>query len=170
MLRSLVSFLSLLFVLAFLSSAQAQDILPELIKKIEGSVVSLIAYDKDGKAIARGSGFFINQKGDMITSRHVLLDAHEAEITTASGKTYKIHQVIAEDIEGDVIKVSVKIPSKNVRALTLGTYIPEVGERVIVIGSPLGLVQTVTDGIVSAIRDIPAFGRIVQIVAPISPG
>jgi S1-C subfamily serine protease len=46
----------------------------------------------------------------------------------------------------------------------------EVGERVIVIGNPLGLEQTVSDGIVSAVRKIPNFGRIIQITAPISPG
>jgi S1-C subfamily serine protease len=46
----------------------------------------------------------------------------------------------------------------------------EVGERVIVIGNPLGLEQTVSDGIVWAVRKIPNFGRIIQITAPISPG
>jgi tetratricopeptide (TPR) repeat protein len=39
-----------------------------------------------------------------------------------------------------------------------------------VYGSPLGLENTVSDGIVSAIRDIPDYGRIIQITAPISPG
>jgi hypothetical protein len=39
-----------------------------------------------------------------------------------------------------------------------------------VIGTPLGLEQTVSDGIVSARREIPGFGRIVQMTAPISPG
>ena len=50
------------------------------------------------------------------------------------------------------------------------TKLPEVGERVIVIGTPLGLDKTVSDGIVSAVREIPGFGKIVQLTAPISPG
>src|SRR6185503_18351551 len=43
-------------------------------------------------------------------------------------------------------------------------------ESVVVIGNPLGLEGSVTNGIVSAVRDIPTFGRIIQITAPISSG
>jgi len=45
-----------------------------------------------------------------------------------------------------------------------------VGERIIVYGSPLGLEKTVSDGIVSAIREVPGHGTLIQITAPISPG
>ncbi len=47
---------------------------------------------------------------------------------------------------------------------------PQEGESVVVIGNPLGLEGSVTNGIVSAVRDIPTFGRIIQITAPISSG
>ncbi|MGH9904261.1 MAG: tetratricopeptide repeat protein, partial [Pyrinomonadaceae bacterium] len=47
---------------------------------------------------------------------------------------------------------------------------PQEGESVVVIGNPLGLEGSVSNGIVSAVRDIPTFGRIIQITAPISPG
>jgi len=47
---------------------------------------------------------------------------------------------------------------------------PEVGERIVVIGTPLGLDKTVSDGIVSAVREVPEFGKIIQLTAPISPG
>jgi len=53
------------------------------------------------------------------------------------------------------------------KPLRLSRNFPEIGERVVVIGSPLGLEQTVSEGIVSAIRGI---GRLLQITAPISPG
>src|SRR5204863_8214538 len=43
-------------------------------------------------------------------------------------------------------------------------------ESIVVIGNPLGLEGSVTNGIVSAVRDIPTFGRIIQITAAISPG
>lgn len=56
------------------------------------------------------------------------------------------------------------------RPLSINASLPEVGERVVVIGSPLGLEQTVSDGIVSAVREVSAFGTIIQITAPISPG
>jgi tetratricopeptide (TPR) repeat protein len=54
--------------------------------------------------------------------------------------------------------------------LTLAPGTPRQGERVIVFGNPLGLEGSVSDGIVSAIREIPAFGKIFQTTAAISPG
>src|SRR5207244_12044035 len=47
---------------------------------------------------------------------------------------------------------------------------PQEGGLVVVIGKPFGLAGSVTNGIVSAVRDIPGFGRIIQITAAISPG
>ncbi|MDH3531162.1 MAG: tetratricopeptide repeat protein, partial [Acidobacteriota bacterium] len=47
---------------------------------------------------------------------------------------------------------------------------PEEGESIVVIGNPYGLEGSVSNGIVSAVREIPGYGRIIQITAPISPG
>ena len=152
------------------SSLLAQENLPDIIKKISPSVVSIITYAQDGKPLAQGSGFFINQQGDVITNRHVLEGAGRAEIKTASGKIYPLEAILAEDKEGDLIRFSVKVPAQKAVPLSLSKSIPEVGEMVIVIGSPLGLGKIASGGIVSAVRDIPAFGKILQIIASISPG
>ena len=66
--------------------------------------------------------------------------------------------------------MSVDIPEEAVQPLSMRTVPPEVGEKVFIIGTPFGLEKTVTDGIVSAIREIPDLGKIVQLTAPISPG
>jgi tetratricopeptide (TPR) repeat protein len=71
---------------------------------------------------------------------------------------------------GDIIRLSVDIPSKYVHSLSLSATVPEVGERIIVYGSPLGLEKTVSDGIISAIREVPGYGKLIQITDPISPG
>ena len=47
---------------------------------------------------------------------------------------------------------------------------PQEGESIVVIGNPFGLEGSVTNGIVSAVREIPGYGKIIQITAPISPG
>ena len=78
--------------------------------------------------------------------------------------------IIAKDEQNDIIRLSVDIPSKYVLPLSLSETIPEIGERIVVYGSPLGLENTVSDGIVSSVREIPDFGKIIQITAPISPG
>jgi S1-C subfamily serine protease len=132
--------------------------------------VIIFTYDDKGEFLQLGSGFFISQNGDVITNYHVLQGASSAEIKTSDGKTYPITYIVAVDESNDLIRLSVNIPSQDVYPLSLSKTIPEVGERIIVYGSPLGLENTVSDGIVSAIRDIPDFGRIIQITAPISPG
>lgn len=154
----------------FAFSVLAQDGLPEIIKKIEPSIIVVLTYGQDGKLLGQGSGFFINENGAAITSRHVLEGAVRAEIKTMDGMLYPIAKVIAEDQDSDIIKIEVIIPKNRIRFLEISPSFPEVGERVVVIGSPLGLEQTVSDGIVSAVRRIPIFGRIIQISAPISPG
>jgi tetratricopeptide (TPR) repeat protein len=78
--------------------------------------------------------------------------------------------VIAVDAEGDLALLRVDAPANQVRPLVLDKTSPQEGESVVVIGNPFGLEGSVTNGIVSAVRDIPTFGRIIQITAPISPG
>jgi tetratricopeptide (TPR) repeat protein len=66
--------------------------------------------------------------------------------------------------------LKIDLPLNPVRPLPLDKTSPQEGESVVVIGNPLGLEGSVTNGIVSAVRDIPTFGRIIQITAPISSG
>lgn len=166
----LVSSITFLFCFAFLSLSLAQEKLPAIVKRIEPSTVVIITYDKEGQILTQGSGFFISKNGDIITNRHVLQGAIHAEVKITKGEIYPITQIVAEDKEGDIIRASVDISQRVVYPLSVSASIPEVGERVLIIGSPLGLEQTVTDGIVSAVRDIPTFGNIIQISASISPG
>jgi len=156
--------------IAVISSVYAQENLTALIKEVSPSVVLVITYDEEGEELSGGSGFFISEDGDVITNRHVIQGAYYAEVKTADEKVYDVKEVLAEDKEGDLIRLSVDIPRDAVHVLGISDSLPEVGERVIVVGNPLGLEQTVSDGIVSAVREIPAFGNIIQITAPISSG
>ena len=150
--------------------AVLQQDLPAIVKSIEPSVVVIVTYDETGTSIGLGSGFFISEDGDVITNRHVLEKASRAEVKATDGKTYPVSNVVAEDKEGDLVRVSVDIPRSAVRVLPVTDAVPEVGERVVVIGAPLGFERTVSDGIASAVRDIPQSGKIIQITAPISRG
>ena len=166
----LQSWVVFLFCISLYSSSLAQENLPAIVKRIGPSVVVVQTYNKEGSALGQGSGFFINEKGNVITNRHVLEGASRAEVKTIDNKVYPVKEVLAEDKEGDLILISVAIPLEEVRPLPVSASLPEVGERVIVIGNPLGLEQTVSDGIVSAVREVPSFGKVIQITAPISPG
>lgn len=162
--------LSLILLIVFTSPAIAQDGLPEIIKKIEPSIIMVLTYDREGKLSGQGSGFFINNNGQAITNRHVLEGAVRAEVKTMDGKIYPVAKIIAEDQDGDILIVEVIIPANQLHFLEISPNLPRVGEQIVVIGNPLGLEQTVSDGIVSAVREIPIFGKIIQISAPISPG
>lgn len=169
--RSMVLWIMVLFYIsAFVSTSLAQVNLPAIFKRIGASAVVILTYERDGRKLSQGSGFFVNERGDIITSGHVLEGASHAEVKTTDGRVYPIRKVLVEDRKVDLIRISVDIPRKAVHPLSISTYIPEVGERVVMIGSPLGLEQKVSDGIVSAVHEIPTFGKIIQITAPISPG
>lgn len=148
----------------------AQESLPEIVKRVSPATVIITTYDRDGDPIGQGTGFFISQSGDIITNRHVLLLADRAEVKTSGAKVFPISGIVAEDKDRDIVRAVVKIPAGGARPLMVSNEIAEVGERLFVIGNPLGLEQTVSDGIVSAVRDIPEIGKIYQITAPISSG
>lgn len=157
----------------------AQEDLPQLVKKIQPAVVTVIVYDAKGKVIRQGTGFFINQEGHFITNYHVLEGASRVEVISGDGYHYTFKAVVAEDRPGDLALAAIEDRRGQVApgveylgpiSLRISTIMPEVGERVIVVGSPMGLEQTLSEGIVSAIRHIPEFGEILQITAPISPG
>lgn len=147
----------------------AQDILPELVRRIKPSAVAIETFDARGVQLSRGSGFFIDVDR-VVTNRHVIENAYRAEIHSYNGSTYPVKGVIAIDAEGDIAVLRVDAPANQVRPLSLDRTSPQEGESIVVIGNPFGLEGSVTNGIVSAVRDIPTFGRIIQITAAISPG
>jgi tetratricopeptide (TPR) repeat protein len=147
-----------------------EESLPAVIKRVEPSVVVLLTYNEEGGFLGQGTGFFMTQEGDILTNYHVLEGASRADVRTSDGSLYPVKKVVAEDEEGDLIRVSTDIPKEVVHPLVIRSSFPEVGERIIIVGTPLGLEKTVSDGIISAVREIPQFGKIIQVTAPISPG
>jgi tetratricopeptide (TPR) repeat protein len=161
--------LLLAFLLLPLKAAFSQDLLPELVRRIKPSAVAIETFDVRGEKVSRGSGFFIDTDR-VVTNRHVLDGAHRAEIHSSTGNIYPVKAVLAVDAEGDIALLKVDAPAGVIRPLPLDKTSPQEGESIVVIGNPLGLEGSVTNGIVSAVRDIPTFGRIIQITAPISSG
>src|SRR5882672_10103418 len=158
--------------LPFLELSQrvlAQDHLPELVRRIKPSAVAIETFDARGEKLSRGSGFFIDVDR-IVTNRHVIEGAYRAEVHLNSGNAYQVKSVAAVDAEGDLALLKIDAPRNLIRPLSLDRTSPQEGESVVVIGNPFGLEGSVTNGIVSAVRDIPGFGRIIQITAPISPG
>jgi tetratricopeptide (TPR) repeat protein len=165
--RRLLKFLIVLLLCSlFVHSANAQEAIPTIVKKIEQPVVAIMKYDEEAKLIGMGSGFFVSQSGDVITNRHVLFNASSAKVKTVDGRVYPVRWIVAEDKEGDLIRLAVDIPQAAVIPVPVSSSIPEPGESVFVIGSAFVPGGTTLKGIVSSVRDYYRQGKTIRIVAP----
>jgi S1-C subfamily serine protease len=167
--RFVLILLGLLFATA--AVARAEENLPALVKRVKPAVVAIATYDANGEALMTGSGFFL-RTGQVVTNLHVIRGAVRGEIKTldGKGKVYPIAGVLTVDEEGDLALLSVDMPTAPARSSELATELPDEGETIFVIGNPLKLEGSVSDGIVSAVREVPNSYRIIQITAPISHG
>jgi serine protease Do len=159
-----------LLVIAVSHAVMAETDLTELVKNIQPAVATVVAYDVNGNVASLGTGFFISKEGHLVTNYHVLFGKFGAEIKTADGETYPIKTIVAQNQAADLLKVGVDIPADRVRWLAVSNEPPLIAQHVVVVGSPMGLEQSVSDGIVSSVREIPGVGTFYQISAPISPG
>jgi len=119
-----------------------------------------------------GSGFLIDSQGTILTNNHVVKGTDELEVVLADGRTFKA-DVVGSDPETEVAVI--KIAGKDLPYLELGdSDTVKVGNLVLAIGSPQGLPQTVTSGIVSALNrssvGITNFADFIQTDAAVNPG
>jgi S1-C subfamily serine protease len=165
--------LSLFVAVLFFSTAtiQSQINLPELVRHVKPTVVAITTFDSTGEALMTGSGFFV-RPGEVVTNLHVIRNAVRAEIKTldGKGKTYPVKGAVSVDDEGDLVILGVDMPVDRTRNVEFAQALPDEGETIFVVGNPLKLEGSVSDGIVSAVREVPNVGRIIQITAPVSHG
>lgn len=164
-----VFWLSFLLTLSITPALVAQEQLPDLVRRIKPSAVAIETFNSRNEKLARGSGFFI-AANRVVTNRHVIEGAYKAEIHLSNGNTFPVKGVLAIDGEADIALLQVDVPVSMVTPLSAVRTSPQEGEGIVVIGNPFGFEGSVSNGIVSAVRDIPNYGRIIQITAPISPG
>jgi uncharacterized protein (TIGR02145 family) len=150
----------LLIIIWFAYNTFAQD--ATLIYKT--TVNSTVTIETD---IGLGSGFFI---GDSIiaTNFHVIEGASEAYCYTNNSSTkFKIDGYVAVDKQIDLILLKVSGLNRKSIKVSLGSVEP--GQKIFAMGSPKGLPATISDGIVSGLRDFDGY-KLIQITAPISHG
>src|SRR5215213_9787596 len=160
---------ALLLVFVLVGGAAAQDYLPELVKRIKPSSVAIETFDARGNTLSRGSGFFV-APDRIVTNRHVIERSTRVEIHLLDGKKFIVKGVLAVDGEGDLAMLQVDVPKALAIPLPILRTVPQEGESIVVVGNPFGLEGSVSNGIVSAVREISGYGKIIQITAPISPG
>ncbi len=139
----------------------------QTIREVVDAVLPAVVVIKTPDGI--GSGVLLDSSGVIVTNLHVIEGAKEATIELQNGDSYNNISVIDVDTTKDIALL--KIPAFDLPVVTMGNSNEiSVGDDVVVMGAPSGLEQTVTRGIVSAIRDTGEGYRLFQTDAAISPG
>jgi tetratricopeptide (TPR) repeat protein len=123
-----------------------------LIKQARPAVVTIIVYDPRGHELGFGSGFFVSSSGEMLTNHHVIEGATSAKVRTLDGHLVPVQVILADDAKSDLARLLV-LEEEETPYLRVASERPQVGDHVMVMGSPMGLDETVTEGIVSAVPE-----------------
>ena len=123
--------------------------------------------------VGMGSGVIVSGDGYILTNNHVVEQADEIVVTLADGKTEFKAMRIGTDPGSDIAVI--KVEAKDLKAITFADSDKiKVGDKVLAIGAPFALRQSVTQGIVSALgrneTGISEFGNFIQTDASINPG
>lgn len=163
--RGLAAVLAL--VLAPGLAAQSNESLEELAAAATRAVVLIDVETPSGNR--QGSGFLVDASGRILTNEHVVRGALAARVKLASGDMYDVVTILARDDRRDLAVI--QVAGFDLPALPLGNSDSvRIGNPVVLIGSPLGLENTVTTGIVSGRRQEPEGYQLLQISAPASRG
>ncbi|MBP8808052.1 MAG: trypsin-like peptidase domain-containing protein [Kofleriaceae bacterium] len=123
-----------------------------------------------------GSGFIWDDAGHIVTNFHVIEGATSTEVTLADGSTYE-GKIIGTARDKDLAVIKIEAPPSKLAKIMVGTSADlQVGQKVLAIGNPFGLDQTLTTGVISGLgREITSRSQrkiydVVQTDAPINPG
>ena len=167
-------FLSLVLLGAAMGQSHAsqpsrQVTVADVVRHSRDAVVQIVVSDQSGNEVSLGSGFIVSADGKVVTNYHVIRNAYSGVVKLANGSFFPVEGVLAADTDKDLAILKVegkKLPFLNI-APTLDLH---VGDQVVAIGSPLGLEGTVSDGIVSALREEAPGKDWIQTTAQVSHG
>ncbi len=167
-------------------AAQLENLFSSVAKEVKPAVVAIVAKKagREGKsaeglttsqkALQRsfGSGFLIDSKGFILTNHHLVEGAGALEVTLADGRNVP-GRTVRSDFTHDIALVKIELENLPVARLGDSDRV-EVGQWILAIGHPFGLLQTVSAGIVGALgrSDLSLLGyeNFIQTDATISPG
>jgi hypothetical protein len=134
--------------------------------EVSGSVARIAVFDKNQEPVAVGSGVVVAGE-TLVTNCHVAKSGVSYSIKVG-GATYNNASIAIADEEYDLC--TLRIPGLAATAVNVHSAKElRTGQKVFAIGAPQGLELTISDGIVSSLREIPG-GTVIQTTAPISPG
>lgn len=161
--------ISIILSLISLTSIAQKLTTERIFDEVDNSVVVVLAYNSNNKIISQGSGVVISNEGSIVTNYHVIKGSSYIQI-----KHYniKVNQVDLEKYNARKDIAILKIPANTFTAIkTADVTKLKTGQQIYAIGSPMGLENSMTEGIISGLRYTDETGReLIQISASISPG
>ncbi len=147
-----------------------EEALQSAISRVQGSVVEVRVPSRGFlQSGSQGSGVVVRPTGLIVTNHHVVGNAERVEVITASGQSITAHVIERNEGEDLAILRPVSTAGPGVDLVDDSSGPPRNGKTVFAIGSPFGLQNTVTAGVVSAFRTDN--GRpVIQFDAPVNPG
>jgi serine protease Do len=138
------------------------------IDQVKRGVVSIATFDRDGKPLLLGGGFFV-QSNRLVTSIHVLKGASRATIRTFDGQSYSIEGIVALNEDNDLALLQTN-PAPNVSPLSLARNVASEGEQVTLISALEDTSWKVSSGITDNLWYIQGAGEYLRITAEIRHG
>lgn len=146
-----------------------------VVAKVRPAVVQINVVTPRGQGL--GSGVIIDRRGYIVTNYHMVEGAQRLDVVLYDG-TKLSAQLVGTDPADDLAVVKITPPNTGLTVATLGDSSKvRVGQEVLAIGNPLGITQTVTRGIISAVGRTVSEGQngatipdALQTDAPINPG
>jgi S1-C subfamily serine protease len=140
----------------------------EIARQYAQAVVIIEQLDQADQVIGQGSGFIVTSDGVVITNFHVIDGAARLRVKLQQGAEYLTTEVLGCDRDKDIAVI--KVGGSNLPVVKLGdSDRTEVGEPIVAISSPAGLINTLSTGIISAKRSLGTH-QLFQMTAPIGRG
>ena len=139
------------------------------LKTIDDAMVKIVCYDPLDNVISTGSGFFYKDDSHIVTNYHVIEDAYKIEYITNDERKYAVEYIYYYSVEMDIVVLCARNQVNEYRYLKAGSLKAKKGKKVFAIGSPLGIQNVLSEGIISGHYMFEGINTI-QCTAPISSG
>ncbi len=152
-----------------ITNAYETNLLPsQIYEMIASATVRIESCNKNGKLQSVGSGFFINDNGEIVTNYHVIAGAYNLKVKLYGGTEYSVISVKGYDVAKDIAVLKINLTGNSY--LKISTDDVKTGDPVYALGSPLGVDDVFTDGVVS--NPSKNLDGVMHIVfsAPVAPG
>ena len=143
----------------------------QIVEKIGPAVALVLTESSYSGESSQGSGVLIDDLRTIVTNVHVVEGSKEVKILFPDGQEFLVNGYVSADENRDLVMI--RLP-KNVKGispvpLNINNAIM-IGQNVVAIGNPQGLVNSISEGIISGIREFEPGTRVLQTTAALSPG